>query len=146
MTKRKLTGSKQLDRLTDTLIEDILALSDEEIIAEAKELFDDPKVEVERLKGVIDNALLRASKTKLAEAQSALSDHRNENHKSKVVTLSAAEKRSVIDRFVSKDPELHNKLTLAARKGEGIQTENDINGMFEDLIELGLIDEQGNPR
>jgi hypothetical protein len=145
MTKKKLASSEQLDRLDDILVEDILALSDEEVIAEARDRFGDPKIEVERLHGVIEGAILCASKAKLAEAQAAVGAHKRENRVGKVIMLSAAQKRVVIERFVAQDPELQQKLTLAARKGKGIQTGNDIDGMIEDLIELGVIDEQGNP-
>jgi hypothetical protein len=62
------------------------------------------------------------------------------------LSLSNAQKKSVIENFTTKAPELNQKLTLAARKGEGIQTENDIEGMFEDMLELGLIDEEGNKK
>jgi hypothetical protein len=146
MTKRRLTESEQLDRLADTLVQDILELSDEEVIAEAKERFGDPKQEIDRLRGVIDGAFMRASKTKLAEAKASLAAYKKNNHSNNVVALSTAQKRTLIERFTAQDSELQQKLTLAARKGEGIQTENDIEGMFEDLIELGLIDEEGNPR
>lgn len=146
MTKRRLTASEQLDRLADTFVQDILELSDEEVIAEAKERFGAPEQEIDRLRGVIDSALLRAPKTKLAEAKASLATYKKNNHSNNVVVLSMAQKRTLIERFTAKDVELQQKLTLAARKGEGIQTENDIEGMFEDLIELELIDEEGNQK
>lgn len=145
MTNRRLTEAEQLERLNDALIQDIADLSDEEVFAEAIERFGDPQQEIERLRGLIDGALLRASKTKLDEAKSSLAAY-NKTYSNNVVALPMSKKRAVIERFTTQDPELHEKLTLAARKGEGINTENDIEGMFGDLIELGLIDEEGNPR
>lgn len=146
MTKRRLTASEQLDRLADTLVQDILELSDEEVIAEAKERFGAPEQEIDRLRGVIDGALLRASKTKLAEAKTSLVTYKKNIRSNNVVMLSMAQKRTLIERFTAQDAELQQKLTLAARKGEDIQTENDIEGMFEDLIELGIIGEEGNQK
>jgi len=145
MTNRKLTEAEQLERLNDALIQDIADLSDEEVFAEAIERFGDPQQEIERLRGLIDGALLRASKTKLHEAKSSLAAY-NKTYSNNVVALPMSKKRAVIERFTTQDPELQKKLTLAARKGEGINTENDIEGMFGDLIDLGLIDEEGNPR
>jgi len=145
MTKHKLTDLEQLDRLADTIVQDILDLSDEEIINEATERYGDPKREIDRLRGVIDIALLRASKTKLTETKASLAAYKQGNHSGNVVPISTARKRALIERFTAQDPELQKKMTLAARKGEGIETENDIDGMFEDLIELGLIDEEGKP-
>lgn len=146
MTNKKLTSIEQLDRLTDSLVKDIIELSDEEILDDAKEQFDNPIVEVERLKGIINNALLRVAKTKLTDAKNKVNAYKQETVKSNVVHLSIAEKQTIIKNFTSKDPDLKQKLTLAARKGEGIQTENDIEGMYEDMVELGLIDEKGNPK
>ena len=146
MTKHRLTESEQLDLLADTLVQDILELSDEEVVVEAKDRFSDPKPEIDRLRSVIDSALLRASKTKLTEARISLAAYKKDSPSNNVVALSTAQKRTLIERFTAQDTELQQKLTLAARKGEGIQTENDIEGMFEDLIELGLIDKEGNPR
>ncbi len=146
MTMRKLKESEQLDRLADTLVQDILELSNEEVIAEAKEQFGDQAGEIGRLRSVINSALLRASKTKLSEARASVAVHKKQNLTGNVIALSMAQKRTLIESFTALDPELQQKLTLAARKGEGIQSENDIEGMFEDLIELGLIDEEGNPR
>lgn len=146
MTRRTLTKSTQLDRLADTLVQDILELSDEEVIAEAKEQFGDPKQEIDRIRGVIESALLCASKAKLAEAKASLVTYKKNNYGDNVVALPTAQKHTIIKRFTAQDAELQHKLTLAARKGEVIQTENDIEGMFEDLIELGLIDKEGNPK
>lgn len=146
MTNKKLTSLVQLDRLTDSLVNDIFELSDEEILDEAKEQFDNPTVEVERLKSVINNALLRAAKTKLTDAKNQVNTYKQESVKNNVVHLPIFEKHEIIKKFTNKDIELQQKLTLAARKGEGIQTENDIEGMFEDMVELGLIDEEGKPK
>jgi hypothetical protein len=146
MTNKKITSIEQLDRLTDSLVNDIIELSDEEILDDAKEQFDNPLVEVERLKGVLNSALLRVAKTKLTDAKNKVNAYKQEAVKSNIVHLSIAEKQTIIKNFTSKDPDLKQKLTLAARKGEGIQTENDIEGMYEDMVELGLIDEKGNPK
>lgn len=142
----KLTNLEQLERLTKVLVEDIIELSDEEILAEAQEQFDDPTEEIKRLRDVINNALLRAAKTKLTTAKNQVNVYKQESLKSNVVHLSITEKHTAIKNFTTLDPELQQKLTLAARKGEGIKTENDIEGMFEDMVELGLIDEAGKPR
>ena len=146
MTNKKLTSLEQLDRLTDSLVNDIIELSDEEILTEAKEQFDDPAIEVQHLQSVINNALLRAAKTKLTDAKNSVNAYKREAVKSNVIHLSTAEKHTIIQNYTTRDPELQQKLTLAARKGEGIQTENDIEGMFEDMVELGLIDEEGKPK
>jgi hypothetical protein len=146
MTNKKFTALDQLSKLTDSLVEDIIELSDEEILIEAKEQFDDPEKEVKRLKSVINSALLQAAKTKLTDAKNKVDAYKKEAIKSNVVHLPITEMHETIKNFTTRDPDLQQKLTLAARKGEGIQTENDIEGMFEDMVELGLIDEEGRPK
>lgn len=146
MTNKKITSLAQLDILTDSLVNDIIESSDEEILEEAKELFDDPSLEIERLKIIINNAVLKSAKTKLADAKNKVNQHKQQSTKINVIPISIAQKRTAIENFLTKEPELQQKLTLAARKGEGIETENDIEGMFEDMLELGYFDENGNPK
>lgn len=146
MTNRKITKFEQLDKLTDALINDIIELSDEETIAEAKEQYGNSSEEINRLRGIITNALLSSAKAKLKDTKNQLNTYNTGVKKNNIIQLSMNEKRNLIERFTLQDPELTKKLTLAARKGEGIQTENDIEGMLEDMLELGLIDEDGNPK
>jgi len=146
MTNKKITSLEQLDRLADSLVTDIIELSDEEILDDANEQFNNTTAEVDRLKSVINNALLLAAKTKLTNAKNSVNTYKRETVKNNVIHLSTAEKHTIIKNYTTRDPELQQKLTLAARKGEGIQTENDIEGMFEDMVELGLVDEEGRPK
>lgn len=142
----KIKNTEQFKRLTNALVKDIIELSDEEILAEANEKFDDPTVEITRLRGLINNALLKASKAKLVEAKMQVANHNQKNTANNVIPLTTLQKKLIIERFTNQDCDLQQKLTLAARKGEGIQTENDIEGMFEDMIELGIIDNQGHQK
>jgi len=146
MTNKKITSLEQLDRLADSLVTDIIELSDEEILDDANEQFNNTTAEVDRLKSVINNALLLAAKTKLTNAKNSVNAYKREAVKNNVIHLSTAENHTIIKNYTTRDPELQQKLTLAARKGEGIQTENDIEGMFEDMVELGLVDEEGRPK
>lgn len=146
MTNKKITSSEQLDRLTDSLVKDIIELSDEETIAETEEQYGNLSDEIDRLRGIMKNAVLCAAKDKLKDAKNQLNSYNAGTQKNNVISLSIIQKRKIIESFTNQDPDLTKKLTLAARKGEGIQTENDIEGMFEDLLELGLIDENGNPK
>jgi hypothetical protein len=146
MTNKKLTSLEQIARLADSLVTDIIELSDEDVLDDANEQFDNPTAEVDRLKSVINNALLQSAKTKLTNAKNSVNAYKREAVKSNVIYLSTAEKHIIIQNYTTRDSELQQKLTLAARKGEGIQTENDIEGMFEDMVELGLIDAEGRPK
>ena len=143
MTSKKLTGIEKLENLADVLVEDILNMSNEELITQAKEQFDDPKAEADHIRDLFSKAMLQTSKDKLAKAQAAVSVHKSKGNTVTVIQLSSAQKKTVIDRFVGNDQQLQQKLTMAARNGKGIQTENDIDSLVEDLIELEIIDEKG---
>ncbi len=145
MTKT-ITSIEQLEKLTDALVEDIINLSDKEILLEAEELFNDLLEVNNHIREVINSAVLRASKSRLIEAKKQVNEYKKTAKGNNVIALSSAQKKSVIEDFTTQDPSLNQKLTLAARKGEGIQTKNDIEGMFEDMLELGLIDEEGNKK
>lgn len=145
MTNKKLTSLDQLDILTESLVTDIIELSDEEILSEAKERFANPETELDRLRKIIDAALIQANKKNLVEAQRQVNNYKTQLPQSNVINLPISEKRKVIESFTNRDPELKNKLTLAARKGEGIKTDNDVEGMYEDMAELGIIDNECKP-
>ena len=61
-----------------------------------------------------------------------------------VFELPTERKRELVERFVSSDNQLREKLTMAARNQENL--EDDIDSFLEDLIELGVIDDEGNVR
>lgn len=145
MTNKKLTSLEQLDRLTESLVNDIIELSDEEILSEAKERFADPEAELDRLRKIIDAALIKANKKTLVEAKKQVHNYKTQPPQNNVINLPISEKRKVIVNFTNQDTELKDKLTLAARKGEGIKTDNDVEGMYEDMAELGIIDYEGKP-
>ena len=119
MTNKKLTSLEQLDKLADSLVTDIIELSDEEILDDANEQFNNPKTEVDRLNSIINNALLQSAKAKLIYAKNSVAAYKHEAEKSNVIHLSNAEKHTIIKNYTTKDPDLQQKLTLAARKGEG---------------------------
>jgi hypothetical protein len=64
MINKKFTSLEQLNRLTDSLVDDIIASSDEEIWDEAKAQFDNPTEEVERLQNIINKALFNTGEFK----------------------------------------------------------------------------------
>lgn len=145
MTKT-ITSIEQLEKLTDALVEDIIELNDKEILLEAEEQLNNLSQDNNHIRAVINSAVLRASKIKLLEAKKQVNEYKKIAKRNNVIAITNSQKKSVIENFTTQDPDLNQKLTLAARKGEGIQTENDIEGMFEDMLELGLIDEEGNKK
>ena len=123
MTDKKITSIEQHDKLIDSLVNDIIELKDEEVLDEAKIQHANPPEEVNRLRKIINTSILHAAKAELNNAKNQLNDYNSKTRKNNIIPLSINEKRRVIESFTSQDSELTKKLTLAARKGEGIETE-----------------------
>ncbi len=60
MTGRKNEPRDELARLTESLVEDILETSDDEVLAEAAEDFDDVDAVVDHAKELIEGAIVEA--------------------------------------------------------------------------------------
>ena len=130
---------KALNRLADALVEDILDASDEEVLAEAGEDGIDPGRLTGHLRDVFERAAADAGKQKLAAAKQDAANARRS--RARVVRIDHADARRRFEAMIAEDPKLTEKLTLAARKGEG-QSDRDIESAIEDLAELGAFDEE----
>jgi hypothetical protein len=131
-----------LDRLADALVEDILSASDEEILAEARRDTQSPEKMVAATRAVFERAMVAEGKARLANARAAVQRERQLGTSS-VRSLSSQDARRQLQSVLTQDPELEKKLTLAARKGEGLSDE-DVYGMLEDLEALGVIKPPGS--
>lgn len=139
MTARKMTNYSPLDRLTDALVEDILALSDEEILAEAQEDGIDVSQYAADMRSVFSRIDFEQGKTKLAIAREEMEAARASA--TNVVRLDHEQLRARYKQVLDGKPALAQELTMAARKGDG-QSEKDHDQMIEDLLELGALDSQ----
>ena len=128
-----------LDRLADDLVDDILNASDEEILQEADEDGIDPAKLAPDMRALLDHTAMEASKAKLAAAKEAAAEAQQSG--STVISIDPSEARRRYGAIVDRDRNLAEKLTLAARKGEG-QSERDIDSAIEDLAELGAFGEE----
>ena len=59
--------------------------------------------------------------------------------------LPISRKQEILAQFAANDGRLRDRMTMAARKGEGA-SEREIDDILRDLRDLGAIDDQGNPR
>lgn len=139
MTGDQTNARAALDRLANALVDDILNESDEVILAEANEDGSDSSKLADDVRQLFECTATGASKAKLAAAKRAAANARNSDVR--VARFDAADARRRYDAMIAQDPELTEKLTLAARKGEG-QSERDIESAIEDLAELGAFDEE----
>lgn len=120
--------------LADILVEDILNMSDQEILAEAAEDGISAADALDRVKGRFKAAETSLSKVKLMAARAAVDEDRQ---------------RSTVVKLEPKDIERYRKairsgdgLTLAARNGTHMSTNDELNHI-EDMLELGIdVDEK----
>lgn len=145
MSRNDRMAQEKLDRLVDGLIEDVLSMTDEEVLAEAAEDHKDLDSAVGRVRGVITGAIAKAGKEKMQAARKAYEDAVARDARGNVFELSLAEKRALLNRIAMRDTAVEQQVTLAARKG-GELTENDIDVILEALRELGVIDDEGTPK
>ena len=143
MTNNRDAARRQLDRLADALARDVDQLSDEELLREAQEDYGDADKAALATKNIIREAIAAYGKRRLAAARKAY-EAKTAKGTAKVFELPAEWKRELVERFASNDNQLREKLTMAARNQENL--EDDIDSFLEDLIELGVIDDEGNVR
>ena len=139
MTGDQTKARAALDRLANALVDDILNDSDEVILAEAKEEGVDPARLADEVRQLFERTTAEAGKARLAAAKRAAADARQSD--ARVASLDSADARRRYDAMIDQDRRLTEKLTLAARKGEGL-SERDIESAIEDLAELGAFDEE----
>lgn len=138
MTGRPRDNRNALDRLTEELIEDILATPDEEILSEARQDHDDPAKVTMAMQALFEKAATNVAKQRFAAAKAAVAADRQQTLSSSPMRRDPVAARRRLQSIVASDPETARKLTLAARKGEGLSDE-DVFGMLEDLEYLGVL-------
>lgn len=117
-------GQNKLDLIDDFVIAEILAMTDEDAVAEAGE------ADSAASTGVVRKAQLAAGKKRYEQIQA---DLRAARLPANVVSIDRAKQRAEWSAIVAKDAALTGKLTLAARnKAEG----EDHDGILDDLAEL----------
>jgi hypothetical protein len=135
MTDTDKKGRKALGRLADVLIEDVLAASDEEILAEFAETHGDPAKNSTEMRALFEESLLKANKDRLRAAKAGLAASRAPAAAAKVVSMANVRER-LRRALASCPPDV--KLTLAARNEDEL-SDADVLGMLQDLEELGVI-------
>lgn len=136
MTRDKSNDHLALDRLAESLVDDILNMTDEEMLAEITADEENPERIAQEARGIFERAVTTCGKAKLAAAKKAvLSDCQRS---SKILRLDSSAARQKLDKILKQHPETRNKLTLAARK-EGDLSDSDVFSMLEDFEELGVI-------
>jgi hypothetical protein len=138
-TKPKADPVAQLGLLVDADLRALLEQSEESTLAEAAELYGDAIKAASDVRAKVQAAVLEAGRRRLAEARKAIDSERPAG--GKVLHWPVDRKRDLLARLRRAD----TGLTMAARQGEN-ESENDLDSLIEDFVDLGVIDDEGNPR
>jgi hypothetical protein len=132
MTEDKGSKQRELDRLADALVDDILNASPEEILAEFQEDHGGVERHVSEMRALMEKGITRANKRRLAAARAGAASSRASSKK-QAERIDANEARRQLRTVTSEQ-----NLTLAARK-ESEQSDEDLLSMIDDLRELGAL-------
>jgi len=135
MTSAGNKRGEALIRLADALIEDMLATSDQDILAEFTEAKGDPAMNAQEMRAHFEKSVLSANKDRLRAAQAGLARDKAAPSTPKIVSM--ANVRNRLKRALATCPP-GVKLTLAARN-ESDLSDSDVLGMLQDLEELGIV-------
>jgi hypothetical protein len=143
-----MTGADKKERealahLADVLVEDVLAASDQEILAEFVEMQGDSSKNAEVMRALFEQSVLKTNKSRLRVAQVGLAADKTTSVNTKIVSM--ANVRDRLRRVLATCPP-DVKLTIAARN-ENELSDADVLGMLQDLEELGIVapdDESGS--
>ncbi len=133
MTEKTKEERAALDRLAEALVEDILATSDEEIIAEFKQTHGDPDQYAAAMRTLVDKTLIAKNKKLLAAAKAGVAAQRAaRTNPAQLVDIAEARRRL---KHILETPDAARPVTLAARK-ESELSDAGVLSMLNDLQEL----------
>lgn len=130
----------QTNHIVDLMVDDVLEASDEDILQEASEENVDVKACTQKVHTLIQEAVFEHNKFKLEEAKRQVQENKTQN-KERLSIVGIERKREIFRNLSSNDNE--GSFTMAARKEEDL-SDHDIESALQDMLELGVIDEDGN--
>jgi hypothetical protein len=142
MTTKTEKQLRFLSAIAEQRVDDLLAMTDEEILKEAEESGDVEKT-VSQLRANAATLVAQSRKGKLAAARTRF-EAEVRDIRSSASVRSIAEKRAAIARAISTRDDLPEQLTLAAREGKGL-SDADAESMYDDCVRLGFITEEEPP-
>ena len=134
--KKTETQREALLRLADAMADDVLKVSDAELLAEAAEDGEDPQALAAAMRRHFDQIESETGKARMAAARAAL--NAQQLRPEAISQLDPANARRRLQQALAQSPETARKLTLAARKGEDL-SDDDVLAILEDLADLGIL-------
>lgn len=141
MTKDAIENHHAIDRLAASLVDDILNMTDAELLAELQADGEDVKKYAQASQDAFDRARATCGKARLATAKKAvLADKQRIPERNKI---NPDQVRRRLNETLNRHPESCGTLTLAARKSDGL-SDNDILAILDGLKELGVASQEKN--
>ena len=142
MTNEESDARCSLERLIHGLAQDIDHLTEDELREEMREDVGDVETALSSIRAAIESGIQDGGRRRLEAARKAYeADMRSRSDT--VLDLPLEKKQKLVERFAANDSDLREKLTLAARNEEDFEA--DLDSLLEDLVELGVLDDKGNP-
>ena len=125
----------KLMRLADALMQDIIASSDADILAEID------VADIERARAILIEVKTCVAKQSLDAAKTQLDAWRSAQSRA-ASPLVLTDARERFDKIRRADPDFNRKILLAARNGSA-PTDSDKEGLVEDLADLQRLEDEG---
>lgn len=136
MTDKSKDPRYQLLRLSDLLIEDLLATSDADLLATttpeaSKYAGDRAKNALKRAQQIVGQKRLQAARDAVANSKEIIND-------ASIRSIDIAKARQLLENLAANDSIFKNKITLAARNLRDI-SDSEVLSIIEDLRSLGAL-------
>lgn len=139
MSEKPLSDEQRLMRLYDTLADSVEEMTDEEVLAEAREAGEDPKLLAKQVAGIIEMSIRTQSEGRRQEARrqyedaiEALSGRRY------ALPPTVQERRALLVAAITQNPDIRSAVTLQHRELRSLSDE-DVTGYLKKLFELGIL-------
>lgn len=141
MNKNLDSVHEQLERLAEALAQDVDELTDEEVLAEVRELYGDPTAAANQTKSVIRRAIEAHGQRRLQSARTRYQAEQVRQDTPKVLDWPTEQKAELLSSVLASPSRVRDRLTIAARNEDDLRADPD--SAIEDLFDLGVIDEEG---
>lgn len=128
--------------IEEELITDLMSTSDAELLREVAEDDQNVSVIVADVQALLSSAVAQVGCRRLAVARAGLANSRRPRAVRVSASLTDSQRKTLLTRLAGGDARLQQRVTMAARGGEGA-SEADIDSMVEDLMALGALDAEG---
>lgn len=140
MAANKKPGVTKLVNVLDKLSERVMSLADKDLDEELKASGKDPKQVVESMRADISQLIANNRKIRLRSARVALNKERSEMRRTWTIPAEASSRRTLLDRLILSGRQMPEPLTAAFRDRNSL-SDRDIQGILEDLGELGYLND-----